>query len=168
MNMLVRDRTAFHEAGHVVVGLAVGYEVRRAWLVDERSGLTCFTESSPPSQEAQLAMLTAGFRAEGMALKLSCVGSPQAFLRDVDDFLPLFEEGVTPADLETIGHDHDPARIAHLLKGHPWDEIEAALYRAVDMAQDILDARWSSVEEIAAVLMSAGAWTPSPQTVTDE
>jgi hypothetical protein len=94
MNMLVRDRTAFHEAGHVVVGLAVGYEVRRAWLVDERSGLTCFTESSPLSQEAQLAMLTAGFRAEGMALKLSCVGSPHAFLRDVDDFLPLFEEAL--------------------------------------------------------------------------
>jgi hypothetical protein len=160
--MPARNRTAFHEAGHVVVGLAVGYEVRRAWLVDERSGLTCFTESSPPSREAQLAMLTAGFKAEGTALKLSCVGSPQAFLRDVDDFLPLFAEGVTPVDLEAIGHDHDPARIAHILKGRPRDEIEAALHRAVEMAQDILDAQWSSVEKIAAALAATGVWTPSP------
>lgn len=162
MNMPQRNRTAFHEAGHVVVGLAVGYEVRRSWLVDERSGFTCFAEPPSPSKEAQLAMLVAGFRAEGIALECSCVGSPQAFLRDVDDFLPLFEEGIMPADLEAIEHDHDPARIAHLLKCCSRDEIEAALHRTVDDAQTILDRRWSDVEGIAAVLMSAGAWTPSP------
>lgn len=121
--------SAYHEAGHVVVNLAVGHRVLSAEQEEGESGQVKFRSASPPDLFAEATSAWAGLLAQRAVI--------------LDD--GLLDE-VTVVGTAAASHGDAKAIVANT--GGP-DEIRAALLRA----EALVAGRWDDIERVAEALL---------------
>lgn len=126
--------SALHEAGHAVVGRALGWVIRRAEVREDRSGVVAFVpvqQEHPPSE--QLVVDVAG------ALAVAMLSTEAAF----------------PYLYETMDGDRIDVHRCQRQLG-PDVDADDVLRAACERAVSILSQRWYAVERVAKALRERG------------
>jgi hypothetical protein len=154
-----RERTAWHEAGHAVVGREIGWNIERIELTDGGGGACYASASGPTSLGDQLAQLLAGRLSVALADEVAEREALRWWEVSAVNTLEL-ERGMSPG--RGTGRRHRDwvqcvARERRLTLLAAETALADELRDATRKAVGILRKRWSEVAALAAELLERGA-----------
>jgi ATP-dependent Zn protease len=134
-----REGTAFHEAGHAVVGAALGLTIRYASIVpsDGYAGEVEFEDELTNPEDNLVLSLAGGFAVE---------------MQEGQEWVDI---EVSPTNFYGPDWSDISERVAELADGEP-DEERRVIYETAEKAGRILSKNWNSVRALAEALMANG------------
>jgi len=155
-------RAAFHEAGHAVAAVAVGYRVRELWIDGDYSGHCgddhSSQETTTPAGVYRMAIVAlAGWIADAIN-----AGRPELIDERRREILELICNAAAREIEEEDDEGGDALAVACLLAdGRAGDPAEL-LADANDEAERIVREEWGTIEAVAAELLAAEPGTTPP------
>jgi ATP-dependent Zn protease len=155
-----RWRTAIHEAGHAIVGRALGYGAIVDLSLHDGGGEAQFEmdgSATLPQLEAVLAMLLAGGVAEEIELGAACIGSGSGPGSDLAQATTIARDIELRFGLGRLGPFYVEPSDSHLfLVNGLLEAVTDRLRRARDRSRAVLEARAIELRAIASELAEAG------------